>query len=207
MARRRKTPASITLPPIWRRRPILTLVLVLLVGLMVYGRVFAGLGQNDDYTRYHDKVFEVAYLVDGDTLDIDVPDGRHPTTRIRLWGVDAPEVTGGRQRGMHYGSEASAFAKRRLMGRRVRVVLSPSRTRGKYGRLLAYVYLEPSGVMFNELLLENGYAYADRRFPHPYKRQFKSIEERARKQGVGLWADVTADQMPEWRRRMEGRAE
>ena len=205
MTGRRKTPESIRLAPVWRRRPLLGLVLLVLVGLVVYERGFGRLQTEDDYTRYHDKVFEVVNIVDGDTLDINIPDGRHPSTRIRLWGVDTPEVAGSRDGAMHYGAEASAFAKRRLTGRQVRVVLSPTKTRGKYGRLLAYVYLVPSDVMFNELLLENGYAYADWRFPHPYKRQFKAIEKRACKQGVGLWAEVTFDQKPAWRQRMESR--
>ncbi|MHC4611348.1 MAG: thermonuclease family protein [Planctomycetota bacterium] len=205
MARRPKVPASITLPPIWRRRPVLTVFLMALLGLVVYERGFGRLGQADDYTRYHDKVFEVVNVVDGDTFDIASPDGRLPTTRIRLWGVDTPEIAGSRDGAMHYGAESSAFAKRRLLGRNVRVVLSPTKTRGKYGRLLAYVYVQPSDAMFNELLIEHGYAYADWRFAHPYKRQFKAIEDRARKQGVGLWAEVTLEQMPAWRQRMESR--
>jgi endonuclease YncB( thermonuclease family) len=89
------------------------------------------------------------------------------------------------------------------LGRQVRVVLSPTKTRGKYGRLLAYVYLVPSEVMFNELLIEHGYAYADWRFAHPHKRRFKTIEKRAAKKGAGLWAEVTFEQKPEWRQRME----
>ena len=203
MVRFRKTPASIKLAPLWRRRPLLCAVLLVLAGLVVYERGFGRLGQQDDYSRYHNEVFEVVRVLDGDTFDIDVADGRHPTTRIRLWGVDTPEVAGSPGGAMHYGAEASAFTRRRLLGRNVRVVLSPTRTRGKYGRLLAYVYVEPSGLMFNELLLEHGYAYADWRFAHPNKRQFKAIEKRARSQGVGLWAEVTLEQMPPWRQRME----
>lgn len=203
MAGRRTTPRSIKLAPLWRRRPLLTVVLLALGALVVYERGFGGLGAQDDYTRYHDKVFEVVNVVDGDTFDINITDGRHPTTRIRLWGVDTPEVGGRREGTMYYGPEASAFAKRRLMGRQIRVVLSPTKTRGKYGRLLAYAYLVPSDVMFNELLLEHGFAYADWRFGHPYKRQFKNIEKRARKQGAGLWAEVSFEQKPPWRQRME----
>ena len=205
MARRRKIPPSITVPPLWRRRPLLVLALVLLAGLVVYERGFGHLGQEDDYTRYQDGVFEVVKVVDGDTFDIGISDGSYRATRIRLWGVDTPEVAGSRDGAMHYGAEASAFAKRRLLGRQVRVILSPTKTRGIYGRLLAYVYLQPSGTMFNELLLEHGYAYADWRFAHPYKRQFKTIEARARKRGVGLWQGVTLDRMPQWRQRMESR--
>jgi endonuclease YncB( thermonuclease family) len=82
-------------------------------------------------------------------------------------------------------------------------VLSPDKTRGKYGRLLAYVYLERGGRMFNEMLLEEGYAYADLRFRHHYYRQFKNVEKRARRAERGLWADVTLEQMPGWKQRFE----
>ena len=91
-----------------------------------------------------------------------------------------------------------------LTGRDVHVVLSPGRTRGKYGRLLAYVYLERGGRMFNEALLEEGCAYADLRFAHHYYDRFKEIERGARQSGVGLWAGVSLEGMPEWKQRFEG---
>lgn len=203
MAGRRKIPASIHLPPAWRRRPLVTIVLLALAGLVIYERGLGRLRTRDDYARYHDQVFDVVNVVDGDTFDINAADGKYPSTRIRLWGVDTPEVAGSPAGPMHFGPEASAFAKRRLLGRQVRIVLSPSKTRDKYDRLLAYVYLDPSDVTFNELLLEHGFAYADWRFAHPYKRRFQAIEERAARKGVGLWAEVTFEQKPEWRQRME----
>lgn len=145
----------------------------------------------------------MTHVVDGDTFDIEAPDGNKPVTRIRLWGVDTPEIGHGGQPVMHFGREAAAFAERTLTGRKVHVVLSPKRSRGKYGRLLAYVFLERGGRMFNEMLLEEGYAYADLRFSHHYYDRFKTIEKQARKHGVGLWADVTLDEMPAWKRRFE----
>jgi endonuclease YncB( thermonuclease family) len=156
-----------------------------------------------DFARYHDKSFRVVHVVDGDTLDIDAPDGHSPKTRIRLWGVDTPEIAHGGQPDMYFGPEAARFAHDTLDGRTVHVVLSPLDTRGKYGRLLAYVFLKRGGVMFNELLIERGYAYADSRFKHHYKDQFKQDEKHARRAGVGLWAHVTKEQMPAWRQRLE----
>ena len=169
----------------------------------------------DDHQRYHDRVFRVVRVVDGDTFDMDVPDADRPTTRVRLWGVDTPEVAKGghTRRGddsgadqakeMHFGVQASAFARETLLGKDVRIVLAPDKPRGLYGRLLAYVFIDRDGPMFNELLLEKGYAYADLRFEHVYKRQFRAIEKRARKNGVGLWKDVTPGDMPEWKQRFE----
>ena len=160
----------------------------------------------DDQNRYHDRSFRVARVVDGDTLDIEAPDGEKAVTRIRLWGVDTPETGQGRQPLMHFGAEATAFAKQTLTGRTVHVVLSPKRTRGKYGRLLAYVFLQRGGRMFNEMLLDEGYAYADLRFKHHYFDRFKSFEKLARKARVGLWAKITLDDMPAWKQRFERRS-
>ncbi|UCG15802.1 MAG: thermonuclease family protein [Phycisphaerales bacterium] len=187
-----------------RRHPIATVALLVLLGLAVLDRGFAWFGRSDDYSRYHNRSYRVVNVVDGDTFDVDIGDGRFPTTRIRLWGVDTPEVAGSRDGEMYYGPQASAFARDMLTDKAVRVVLSPTKTRGKYGRLLAYVYIEPGGRCVNERLLETGHAYADWRFDHPRKREFEAIEDRARRQAVGLWSEVTPERFPPWRRRMEG---
>ncbi|MFQ5590990.1 MAG: thermonuclease family protein [Phycisphaerae bacterium] len=189
------------------RRPLRHILSVAALALVVTGVVCDHTTrvapQQDDHARYHDRSFRTVRVVDGDTLDIDAPDGNKPVTRIRLWGVDTPEVDGSPRGEMYYGPEASAFAKRTLANRIVHIVLSPNKTRGKFGRLLAYVYLERGGRMFNEMLLEEGYAYADLRFRHHYFRRFKNIETRARREKRGLWADVTLEQMPRWKQRFE----
>lgn len=197
-------PNSVTLPRRWRGKA-LAAVIVVLAGIGVVWERSAPRGvPGDDQSRYHDRSFRVARVVDGDTLDIVAPDAGKPVTRIRLWGVDAPESGPGRA--MHFGAEATAFARRTLGDRQVHVVLSPTRTRGKYGRLLAYVYLERGGPTFNEILLEEGYAYADYRFDHHYYNQFKVIEKRARREERGLWAEIAVERMPAWRQRYEARS-
>lgn len=155
---------------------------------------------DDDYDRYHGRSFVVVNVVDGDTVDIDVPDVKYDTTRIRLWGVDTPEVEGSPRGAMYWGDRASAFAAAALDGRRVRLELVKGDTRGKYKRLLAYVYIESTGDMFNELLLRDGHAYAETRFPHPHSERFAALEAEAQEAGVGLWREVTPERMPAWRR-------
>jgi micrococcal nuclease len=155
-----------------------------------------------DVERYHDHIFAVVKVVDGDTLDIDAPDQGKLWTRIRLWGVDTPEVAGSPKGAMHWGAEASRFAKETLTDRDVRVELL-ERTRDRYGRLLAYVYETESGHMFNERLVAAGHAYADVRFDHPYMNLFLNRESASRAQQKGLWAKVTIDEMPSWRQKLE----
>ena len=199
-------PASVTLPPRWRgTRVVLLVALTVLLTAGLLERVWLRRPPGNDHTRYHNRSFKAVRVLDGDTLDIDVPDGEHPTTRVRLWGVDAPELAHDGEPTAHFGPEAHAFAERLLDGRRVHIVLAPEQTRGLYGRLLAYVFLERGGRMFNEMLLEEGYAYADLRFDHIYRQQFIQADRHARRAGSGLWQDVTLEDMPEWKQRFEQR--
>lgn len=194
-------PPTVIVGPVWKRRPVATLCVITALLLAIFAR--GASNAIDDFTKYHDRVFTVVHVADGDTFDIDIPDGKYAKTRIRLWGVDTPEVTGSRDQAMHFGDEASEFAKATLLGKRVRVLLTTERTRDKYHRLLAYVHLADSDASYGELLLENGLAYTDWRFRHPYKSEYKRIEREARSRLAGLWADVTPKAMPEWRSRME----
>jgi endonuclease YncB( thermonuclease family) len=154
-----------------------------------------------DRSRYHQQTFKVVHVVDGDTLDLDAPDGDHDYTRVRLWGVDTPETKDPRKEVMYYGPEAAAFAREAAQGRMVQVGLEPFKpTRDKYGRLLAYVYL-PDGKMLNEELIERGFGYADTRFEHVMKKRFEQLEKQAQREKRGLWKEVRPEQWPQWRRR------
>ena len=172
-----------------------------------------------DEGRYHDKVFTVVNVVDGDTFDIDAPDEGERVTRIRLWGVDTPETKDPERGVMHYGPEATAFTREMVLGKQVRVVLEPfEESRGLYGRLLAYVYLEAGSwedvvedagetpavqggyVMLNEELIREGYGYADSRFRHMLRDRFGKLQEEARAEKRGLWAEVQPKDWPDWYR-------
>jgi endonuclease YncB( thermonuclease family) len=154
-----------------------------------------------DFEKYHDKLFTVVNVVDGDTIDIDIADGKYEHTRIRLWGIDTPETKNPKVGVMYFGPEASEFTKGLSLGKKVTVYLDENNnTRDKYSRLLAYVKL-PDGRFLNEVLLSEGFAYADVRFRHSFYHKYKQLESAARHQKKGLWPDVTRDQLPEWLQR------
>ncbi len=159
----------------------------------IFGRLDRPVGE--DFTRYHDKSFRVTHVVDGDTIDIDEPDRGGPATRIRLWGVDTPETKAPGKGVQHFGPEATAFTSRVCEGKTVRLELRSGNTRGKYGRLLAYVQL-PDGTMLNRELIRQGYGYADPRFSHPRKMEFQQLQAQAREAGAGLWKDAKSDDLP-----------
>jgi len=156
-----------------------------------------------DFEKYHGKTFTVVKVVDGDTIDIDVPDGKYRHTRIRLWGIDTPETKKPATPVMYFGPEATEFTKKLALGKQVAIYLDKgNRTRGKYGRLLAYVQL-PDKRFLNEVLVAEGFAYADLRFRHSLYYKYQNLQASARRQKKGLWEKVTRDQLPEWLQRMK----
>ncbi|MCP4377315.1 MAG: hypothetical protein GY794_14205 [bacterium] len=157
-----------------------------------------------DWKAYHARSFRVTHVVDGDTLDVDIPDNvmGENSTRIRLWGVDTPETVKPNTPKQHYGPEASKFTRKLCLGQTVRLELAKNRdTRGKYGRLLAYVSLSPTGagdkpLCLNAELIAKGYGYCDPRFTHPRKAEFRDLQRKARQNGDGLWTNAGNNDLP-----------
>ena len=155
-----------------------------------------------DRSRYHGRTFPVARVVDGDTLHLAVPDGAEPDTKVRLLGIDAPEMGGWGDERRYYAEEATDCAEHLAEGRPVTVYLDEQAgSRGKYGRLLAYLEL-PDGTILNEQLVLEGCAYADLRFRHSHFHKYKQLEASARALGKGLWPNVTPERTPHWRQEM-----
>lgn len=155
-----------------------------------------------DIERYQARTFTVTYVVDGDTLDLNILDNKEDHTRVRLWGVDTPETKAPDMPVGYFGPEASEFTHKTTLGKKVVIYLDDKQTRDKYDRLLAYVKLE-DGSFLNEILLSEGFAYADRRFKHQFYNKYKQLESSARREKKGLWEKVTREQLPEWLQRME----
>lgn len=155
-----------------------------------------------DRTTYHGRAFNVVSVIDGDTLDVAVSDGNNPTTRVRLLGIDAPEMRDEDHRPTYFATEATDFARRLVSGTRVTLYLDEEGpTRGKYGRLLAYVTLSDDRVL-NEVLVKEGYAYADLRFEHGYYHKYEQLQASARALGIGLWTKATRNDLPDWLQRI-----
>ncbi len=140
-----------------------------------------------DVSEGRDGVFyRVVRVVDGDTIVVDMEGTQE---KLRLIGIDTPETVDPRRAVQCFGEEASHEAKRLLEGARVRVVNDASQdTRDKYGRLLAYVFLE-DGTFYNEHMIEAGFAHEyTYRVPYQYQKEFRAAEARAESAQRGLWA-------------------
>ena len=136
------------------------------LGKKIRPKLEAQTSSNSDVRKYHLKTFKIVNIVDGDTLDIAIPDGEYENTRIRLIGVDTPETKNPRVEQMYYGPQASDYVRQIALDKKVRVIIdSISSARDRYGRLLAYLQFEDENTL-NELIIKNGFGYADLRFAH-----------------------------------------
>jgi micrococcal nuclease len=129
---------------------------------------------------------KVVRVTDGDTFVATVKGRRE---RIRVIGVDTPESVAPNQPVEPYGEEASDFAKHYLDGETVRLA-GDAEPRDRYGRMLAYVWLE-DGTFWNALLVAEGYAQQLTVPPNvTYERLFRRLVGEARRNDRGLWAQA-----------------
>jgi endonuclease YncB( thermonuclease family) len=143
---------------------------------------------DDDMARYHGCQVRVVAVIDGDTIEIDLPDiqQNRPTTRIRLWGLDSPELARAGQRAEPCALEAKQFLHDVVSEQDVVLILEPRRPRGRYGRILAHVQML-DGRSVNIMVLEAGMARTDDRWTHAMLLQYDRAEAQARQEQRGLW--------------------
>ena len=94
------------------------------------------------------------YVYDGDSVTLDVNLGFDITMRkkIRLLGINTPEIRGDER-------DAGLVARdrmRELIDDKDVIIVTHKDRGGKYGRLLATIYLD--GVNINQLLIDEGLA-------------------------------------------------
>jgi endonuclease YncB( thermonuclease family) len=157
------------------------------------------LPRHDDVLKYEGKTFHVAFVIDGDTFDITEPDPPQLTTRIRLWGINAPEIAHPKYSDKPdepFGPEASRFTHELCDGNDVTLHLQPHRLRARgEARVIAYVTL-PDGTSLNERLLSAGLAKADDRWPHEHSERYAMLEKQAQHDRVGLWSQAPKPKRP-----------
>ncbi|MEN6308949.1 MAG: thermonuclease family protein [Anaerohalosphaeraceae bacterium] len=160
--------------------------------------VKASLYESDDWKKYHEQQFLVAAVIDGDTIDLKIPDNEYPTTRVRLLGIDTPETKNPQTGVMYFGPEASEFTRRLCENKTVVVLLdSAADQRDKYGRLLAYIRL-PDGTILNERILAEGCGYAFLPYEHSDFDAYLELQNQAIQSGAGLWKNATRKDLPQW---------
>ena len=124
----------------------------------------------------------VTTVVDADSIHVILGER---TERIRLIGVDAPEVDHPDQPAECYGHESANFTQRTLEGRSIRIEFDVER-RDRFDRVLAYVFHDSE--LFNEKLVAEGFA-VERSYPPnlAHQEELRGAEAEARQNGRGLW--------------------
>jgi micrococcal nuclease len=137
--------------------------------------------------------YNVVKVVDGDTIDVSV-DGT--VKRIRLIGIDTPEVVDPRKPVQCFGIEASNKAKEVLTDKKVYLEADASQGElDKYDRLLRYVFLE-DGSSFNRMMISEGYAHEyTYDLPYKYQSEYQEAEKQAMDAKKGLWADNACEEV------------
>ncbi len=133
-------------------------------------------------------------VVDGDTVVVRF-DGEVKDSKIRLLGINTPEVVDPRKPVECFGKEASKRMHALVDGKRLLLKAdSLADERDKYDRLLRNIYLS-DGTDVNALLVREGYAYAYLSFPldPARKRELKKLEQDARIAQRGLWSPQTCN--------------
>ncbi len=125
--------------------------------------------------------------VDGDTMQLIINNQKR---RVRLLSVDTPESVDEVEVKEPFGKEASEFTCNLLKNAKEITIEYDSKSdhEDKYGRVLAYVYVDDK--MIQEELLAKGlakvaYVYND----YDYLERFREIEAQAKEDKLGIWSD------------------
>lgn len=114
----------------------------------------------------------VAAVIDGDTIRLD--DGR----TVRYLGVNTPEY------GQPFYEEAKRFNEQLVIGKPVRLE-TPGKERDRYGRELAYVFVEDT--LINSQIVAEGWGHIFILQPLPKANEWLPLQKRAQEQRKGIW--------------------
>jgi len=128
----------------------------------------------------------VVGVADGDTIKV-MHNGK--AEKIRLHGIDCPE------KAQPYGTKAKQFTSAMVFGKAVTVQV---RGFDKYGRTIGDVLL-PDGRNLNRELVAAGLAWWYRQYA-PQDDTLRKLEDSARREKRGLWADPNPVRPWEWRK-------
>ena len=139
----------------------------------------------------------VTRVVDGDTVVLE------SGQRVRLIGVDAPELFDGEKldrlsrklkmaKGtlVGLGERSKSFLVQFVQGKPVRLEFDHELC-DAFGRTLAYLYLKvgTQEVLVNQQIIADGFATTFRKYSFRHMSQFLQIENKAKQENKGLWQE------------------
>lgn len=176
------------------------LSLLFLYYLLHAPEIFPPIPRNESHAAKCDFQ-RVSRVIDGDTFEL--PDG----TRVRLIGVDTPEILDPRKDVQWFGREASKKLKEWIEGESVCLRQDRDKTQDvdKYGRLLRYVWKyttkeQTPNFFVNAEIIKQGYGFAYTKYPFQYLEDFRRYEREAIENNRGLW---NKEKQKIWEREIE----
>lgn len=125
---------------------------------------------------------KVVAVYDGDTIKVRFADGSE--RRIRLIGVDTPEIDETQEKARLEAQLAKRFTFHHLYQKAVKLTYERV-LEDKYGRVLAYVWKDEG--LFNEFILKQGFARVFWAFDYELKDRFFRAQQDAREKEKGFW--------------------
>jgi micrococcal nuclease len=169
-------------PSLAGRFPSRSVWALVILCLVVAGRFrHSSVHPSPDFRFEADVPQHVERVIDGDTLMLE------GHVRVRLIGVDTPETKHPRKPVEPLGPEATEFTRSQVEDRDVKLAFDRER-RDRYGRVLAYVYVD--GKLLNEEIIRAGFSKAETKykFDRSMALRFLRAEDEARQAGRGIWS-------------------
>ena len=135
----------------------------------------------------------VRSVIDGDTIDVTT------VGRVRLLGIDAPEIGRGYDTSAPFGREARERLTQLILHRWVRLE-QDGPALDVYSRHLAYVVTE-DGVCVNATLVREGLARVSARLPLTRLQELQRAEAEAQAFRRGMWGSAPQIPSPSYTRR------
>ena len=151
---------------------------ILVVSLVISYASFA--------TAKEGETAKILRIIDGDTLEVQIGTKKE---KVRIIGIDTPEIVDTRTGVQCFGKEASSKLKALIGGKTVSLVANPAEDKDIYKRLLRYV--EVNGKDIGASIIADGYAYSYRKYPHPRLDTYNALEKKAREGNKGLWGSCS----------------
>ena len=168
---------------------LFALILIFHFGLPAFSANDLPVPVSDDVLRtlgLDRKYHRCISVADGDTLTLE------GLGTVRFIGVDTPEKNHPQLPVQYMSAEAGAFTEKICLGKMIRLEYDShdEDKRGKYGRVLGYLYLK-DGTFLQEELIKNGYAIAYTKYPldADRKARFLAWEQEAKNRRIGFWRD------------------
>ncbi|MGO9567909.1 MAG: thermonuclease family protein [Desulfomonilaceae bacterium] len=121
-------------------------------------------------------------VVRPDEIKVMTEDGK--VENVRLYGIDSPVEP------QAFGKAAHLYTSRRVLGGRLEV---RPLFRDHYDRVIAWVFVD--GQCLNKELLRKGLAWWYKKYL-PFEKELETLEQEARKAGIGLWSGNSP--VPPW---------